>query len=193
MPYNIVRIVAICLLLLSCSNGSKHCDEIKRLYYQEIYFPKGYVEIKCKSSFFMDSMLNNNIKIITYVDDIICTSCLANELNIWQNEIKKIDTEVPYIIVVCSGTDNDFVAFADSLSITYPIMCYKTDVFGICNNLSDILDRNKTFLLNEDNRVILVGEPFGRKKLSKLYKRCIDSVRTCIRVKKYESSCQCLR
>ena len=36
--------------------------------------------------------------------------------------------------------------------------------------------RNKTFLLNKDNEIVLVGEPFGRGKLTQLYKKCIDSL-----------------
>ena len=35
---------------------------------------------------------------------------------------------------------------------------------------------NKTFLLNKDNEIVLVGEPFGREKITKLYQKYIGSL-----------------
>ena len=64
----------------------------------------------------------------------------------------------------------------DSISLDLPIMYYNSNEFGESNKLNALLALNRTFLLNKDNKVVLVGEPFGREKLSKLYKKCIDSL-----------------
>jgi hypothetical protein len=55
-------------------------------------------------------------------------------------------------------------------------MYYDSKVFGEKNNLEEVLARNRTFLLNKENKIILVGEPIGREKLTQLYKKCIDSL-----------------
>ena len=55
-------------------------------------------------------------------------------------------------------------------------MYYESDAFSEKNNLGYKLARNKTFLLNKDNEIILVGEPFGHEKLTRLYKKYIDSI-----------------
>ena len=118
---------------------------------------------------------------VSYYGNAVCTSCCAKNLRMWQDEIQRIDKDVAYIVVVQSYEGLDFLNFTDSLTLDFPVMFYDSDVFGETNKLDDILARNRTFLLNRDNEIVLVGEPFGREKLSKLYKRCIDS----LRVKEY--------
>lgn len=44
--------------------------------------------------------------------------------------------------------------------------------FNKANKL-EILARNKTFLLDGDNRVVVVGEPFGNEKLWQVYDQAI--------------------
>ena len=55
-------------------------------------------------------------------------------------------------------------------------MFYDSKIFGEKNNLENVLARNRTFLLNKENEIVLVGEPLGREKLAQLYKKCIDSL-----------------
>ena len=49
-----------------------------------------------------------------------------------------------------------------------PLMFYDSEVFKTENRL-DVLARNKTFLLDQDNKIVLVGEPFNNQKLLNLY------------------------
>ena len=121
--------------------------------------------------------MRQDIKIVSYYGEVVCTSCCEKNLKRWQDEIKKIDKDVAYIIVAHSSDNKEFMDFADSLSLDFPLMLYKSDIFEKYNNLEDVLARNRTFLLNKDNEIILVGEPFGREKLTKLYARCIDSLK----------------
>lgn len=49
--------------------------------------------------------------------------------------------------------------YADSMHLSVPLLYYDCDVFGRVNEL-DVLARNKTFLLDRDDNIVLVGEPF---------------------------------
>lgn len=142
---------------------------------QKISFVEGYTELQCNSKIKLDSLLKKEIKIVSYIDDIQCSSCAVKALNIWQSEIRDIDKDVAYIIVVHTD-DHAFIDMTDTISLDLPIMYYNSNEFGESNKLNALLARNRTFLLNKDNEVVLVGEPFGREKLSKLYKKCIDSL-----------------
>ncbi len=173
-----ILIIVVPIILLAC-NSTRNARKIEQLLNQRIKFPWGYVERPCNSHFRLDSLLNKKIKIITYVDDITCTSCSAKYLSIWQDLIKGIDPNVAYIIVVHPIEGKTFSDFSDSLQLCYPLMEYQPNEFCLTNKLENLLARNKTFLLGKDNEVILVGEPFGRDKLSNLYKKCIDSLRVC--------------
>lgn len=64
----------------------------------------------------------------------------------------------------------------DSLSLDLPLMFYDSSIFEEKNKIKGLLARNRTFLLNKDNEIVLAGEPFGREKLTKLYQKCIDSL-----------------
>lgn len=176
MKGKIIIFIFVVINLLSCNNDAKYIRDIKRLTHQRIFFPNGYVELPCNSHKRLDSLIKQDIKIVSYYGEVVCTSCCAKNLKMWQENIKKIDKDVAFIIVAHSADNNEFMEFSDSLSLEYPLMYYKTNIFGENNNLEDVLAKNRTFLLNKDNKIVLVGEPFGRDQLSKLYKKCIDSL-----------------
>ena len=170
-------ILIVVVTILACNNDARYIRDIKMLTHQKIDFPEGYVELACNSQTTLDSLLNQDLKIVSYYGDVVCTPCCAKTLKRWQGEIKNLDENISFIIVAHSVDNKKFSVFTDSLCLDYPIMLYKTDVFEKTNNLGDVLARNRTFLLNKDNEIILVGEPFDRKQLSELYKKCIDSMR----------------
>ena len=69
---------------------------------------------------------------------------------------------------------NDFGSGIMDTGINF--MYYDTDIFESENKLKGKLACNKTFLLNKDNEIVLVGEPFGREKITKLYQKYIGSL-----------------
>ena len=175
MGYKFILVLFITGLLQSCNRNNRIYNEVKGLSNQKISFVDGYTELQCNSRIKLDSLLKNEIKVVTYIDDMPCSSCAVRALKSWQREIKNIDKDLAYLIIVHTD-DRAFVDMADTISLDFPLMYYNSNKFGESNKLEGLLTRNKTFLLNKDNKVVLVGEPFGREKLAKLYKRCIDSL-----------------
>lgn len=175
MKFRFLYFVIVTFLLLSCNKKERIASEIEMLSKQSITFVDGFVELPCNSDVKLDSLLKKNVKIVSYLTDISCTSCGVKTLKIWQEELQKIDKRVVPVIVVHS-TNQEFRKMTDSLSLDLPLMYYDSKIFGEKNKLEDVMARNRTFLLNKDNKIILVGEPIGRKKLTQLYKRCIDSL-----------------
>lgn len=167
--------VMVACLLLSCGKKERIASEIEMLSKQSISFVDGYVELPCNSEVKLEDLMRKDVKIVSYLTNISCTSCGVKTLRIWQEELQKIDKRVACVIVVHSE-DPEFRKLADSLSLDLPLMYYDSKIFGEENNLEEVLARNRTFLLNKENKIILVGEPFGREKLTQLYKKCIDSL-----------------
>lgn len=161
--------------LFSCNNEDRVKGEIKNLMNRKILFPMGYESIPKRDSVIIDSMLNKDIKIVSYVDDLPCTSCGIKMMSIWMSRIDSLNSNAEYILVV-NVAENEkakFFDMMDSVQLSHPIMYYDTDTFGVVNELSELLAINKTFLLNKHNRIVLVGEPFKNEKLFDLYKRTI--------------------
>lgn len=97
-------------------------------------------------------------------------------LHDWIDNVKQIDPDVTYLIIVQTEEEDILFRSIDSMHLPCPLMYYDTPIFGEVNRL-DVLARNKTFLLNKDNRIVLVGEPFNNERLSLLYKETIASLR----------------
>jgi len=148
--------------------------QIKNMYNRKISFPVGYVSLSCDdTTFSVDSLLKKDIKMVSYIDDLPCTSCGIRKLNKWIATVDCLDRDLPYIIIVRSSDKELLFKSIDTMQLSRPLMFYDTPVFGQKNKLEEVVARNKTFLLNKENRIILVGEPFYNKKLFSLYKRTI--------------------
>lgn len=176
MSYKQIIIFIMITLLASCNNDNRIANEIKELSHRKILFCKGYKELPCNSNFSLEELLNKDVKIITYMDNISCTSCGSKTLKLWQKEIKQLNKDVAYIIILHSDYDDKIFEMTENLSLDFPLMYYDTDIFESENKLKGKLACNKTFLLNKDNEIVLVGEPFGREKITKLYQKYIGSL-----------------
>ena len=97
------------------------------------------------------------------MDNISCTSCGIKTLKLWQKEIKELNKDVAYIIILHSDYDDKIFEMTKRLSLDFPLMYYDSKVFEERNGLKGILACNKTFLLNKNNEIILVGEPLGER------------------------------
>lgn len=161
--------------LCSCNNNDRLIKEVQALSGRKITFPTGYESLSYHESLSVDSLLTKDIKMVSYIDDFPCTSCGVKMLHAWIEEVKEIDPEVAYVIVVQTQEKNVLFENIDSMRLPCPLMYYDTSVFDEVNEL-DVLARNKTFLLNKENRIVLVGEPFGNEKLTQLYRKTIASL-----------------
>ena len=164
-------------ILLSCNSHNRDAYDVEKILNKTITFPDDYVELSCNSTKNLDSLMNQNIKIVSYMDNVYCSPCIVKTLKIWQEEIRKIDDNIAYIIVIHADESRKFIELSDTLTLRYPILFYDSCSFVEQNNLTGLLARNRTFLLNKRNEVMLVGEPFGKSKLTKLYVKKISELR----------------
>ena len=110
-------LIVVVTLLLACNSEAKYIRDIKRLTHQTIDFPKGYVELTCNSQMRLDSLIQKDVKIVSYYGDIVCTSCCAKSLKRWQDEIKEIDENVAFVIIARSVDNKAVEVFSNSLDV----------------------------------------------------------------------------
>ena len=169
-----VLMVQIC----SCNRNTNEriVNEVKEMTGRTIVFPDTYKTISCDKTVNINSLLRKKIKIVSYIDYLSCTQCEITMMAKWTEAIKEIDSEIAYIIVVQTELKKELEELIYQNLFCELVMCYSTDTFMTANNL-DILARNKTFLLNKENKIVLVGEPFDNEKLTQLYKKTIESLK----------------
>lgn len=164
------------LVLCSCQKEDRVTKEIKEMYGRKITFVSGYESISYNDSLSVDSIIKKKIKIVSYIDDFPCTSCTFNMLEDWISTIETLSKDVIFLIILNARNKEELRANLKIHRIHLPVMYYKTDTFKIQNQL-DVLARNRTFLLNQDDEIVLVGEPFQNKSMCELYKKNINKLK----------------
>ncbi|GHT08877.1 hypothetical protein FACS189426_05590 [Bacteroidia bacterium] len=115
-------------------------------------------------------------KILTYVDSIGCTGCQL-DLYSWKllmDSCFEVQPHIGLLFVVCSS-DYDFFeqALAD-YEFNYPIIYDRQNLFDQLNHFPPKPFR--TFLLDKNNKVLLVGSPINSPKMWNLYKKMLTRV-----------------
>lgn len=177
MRLNVALYVISIALLLACNRNNRNVCDVEKMLNKTIIFPDDYIELSCNSAKSFDSLMNQDLKIVSYMDNVYCSPCIVKTLRIWQEEIRRIDENLAYIIVIHSDESGGFIGLSDTLTLKYPILFYDSSSFAEQNHLTGLLARNRTFLLNKRNEVMLVGEPFGKSDLTNLYVKRISELR----------------
>lgn len=177
------RIITIILLIFVFSFASCNTEVENKRYFKKLvnkYRTKEFITIipdsvlyKKESISFNQTNLSikANVKIITYIDGQ-CHEC-TNAFNQWKELIKiaQKNRKLNIFFYVKTNNINEFKKYYYPNKLhNYPIIIVKNNDILKTNNLIKF-DDPKTFLLDKDNKVILVGNPIHGSKLMKLYKQ----------------------
>ena len=122
-------------------------------------------------------VLNTNtpLKIICYIDSTGCTKCKM-QLYMWVTfitDLHKLSAySVPIVYNICSTNLTKITNLLIDEGFNYPVCIDISDSLNKLNHFpSD--PRFHCFLLDENNRVILIGNPVQNPKIKELYLRTI--------------------
>lgn len=122
----------------------------------------------------------NGLKIVAYYDSEGCASCKLKELQNWKPLIKEIKSpdnaglaiDIIFIMNPERGDDQFFDSLA-KMDFDYPVLCDFDGTFEKSNLLAENSLYN-TFLLDEDNKILIVGSPIYNESLWSYYKSMIE-------------------
>lgn len=124
--------------------------------------------------------LQKEIKCIVYSDSVSCTPCAINKMYLWNSFLdysKSYNGQLNFYFIFCPAR-KDFqemkLALIKNSRFNYPIIL---DTLGQFAKLNPHLPKNKalhTFLLDENNNVILVGNPLHNKKIKEMFYRIVE-------------------
>ena len=169
MKARIFPLLFLCLSMLGCQKESRLVEEVKDLYGRTISFVDGYTYYCRDSKVSVDSCLQSGLKMVSYWEDIPCTPCACKLLNRWECEFQeKFGKDVQYLLIVNTKEGKTLISELKKMNFSLPVLLYSDKSFGEENKLN-VLARNRTFLLDNNNKIIAVGEPFGNEALWKVY------------------------
>jgi hypothetical protein len=159
-----ILFVIITFHLSSCKTNNK--EVIKPLMVGSQIDLMEYAVIPIKN----DSCTNfiksrSQYKIVTYTN-IYCEACWNNAL-LWKKNLKYFN-EYPQVNFYCYvyATLDDFVLKNLEAKLDFPVFLDTRERFKRVNHLGN--DPQKlTFLLNSDNKIILIGPPFTKEMRDK--------------------------
>ena len=141
--------------------------EVKKLMGCKIVFDSSLEPIACNMAE-AQNPLDAKVKIVAYIDEMACTNCALKILIDWQESMVDMDKRVEFVPVIYPVDKAKLQDFLCANGVSYELMYDAKNRFKKQNRL-DVSYLNRTFLLDKNNRIVLVGEPLGNPTLWKLY------------------------
>ncbi|MDD4032077.1 MAG: hypothetical protein PHS48_02400 [Bacteroidales bacterium] len=165
------------LILVSCNSQKKQITEtLSQMMDKEIVFPNALQAKILGRDTIVDVLKKPGYKIVTYADSSGCTDCRLNFYG-WKlkmNEAKTWSKPVDVVFILQPKDESALISLLKFNDFSHAIFYDKNTDFIRQNQLSsDPL--YQTFLINSENKIVLVGNPVSNSVLWKLYKETIES------------------
>jgi len=160
--------IIIILLLTSCQPKNPIIQEWQ---YKEIKIPdETHYKILGRDTV-CEYFSNKQYKIFTYIDSVGCIGCQFDLYN-WKRLIESCgDFRVNFVFVIFSS-DYEFLERAlNAFHFNIPVIYDYNDEFNKTNHFPPAPYR--TFLLDKENKVQLIGSPINNPNMWELYKKTL--------------------
>lgn len=181
MKYTCLLLTLI-LWFTGCNNNASNNKDallkaIKEWQGKEIVFPNSvkFLKFGTDTTACFDSIPNTQHKVLIYTDSLGCISCKLH-LREWQkfiNHIDSLQSDVSFLFFFNTNNFEEVNYLLRRDKLRHPV-CF--DVNDSLNKLNNFPKHNdfQTFLLDTDNRVVVVGNPVNNPKVKELYLRVIE-------------------
>lgn len=177
----IIRCLFVAILLLiffSCERKeSTFSKDVKKWQGKTIVFPADLEARILGRDTFVNDMFDKKIKLFVYIDSTGCTPCKMHLMQ-WDKVIKectKYSDKLAFIFVVHTQNPQKVDILCEQNQFCHPVFYDRDGKMEKLNHLPREAAL-QTFLLEENNRVKLIGDPLAYPKLMDLYMRLIHEV-----------------
>ena len=162
-------------LISSCTDNKKTNKDLESFMNKKIAIPYESMDVRF-CSFFSDSLSSNDdIRIIVVFSDSGCSGCKIKEYSIIEQIcIEKYNHANITYIVPCPKAEskNIFTMFCNSR--IEGVVCIDTcNAFLHANPHFPDNELFHTFVINNEGKVLMVGNPFQNEKMEALFKKVI--------------------
>lgn len=173
----LVYLLVMFFCLSSC-NETRHktvASILQKWQGKKIQFPSNLIfTVQLKDT--VKLSFDDGYKIVTYVDSIGCISCKLH-LDRWKLFIADIDSLIPvpvqFLFFFSPDKQSDVYRALKVADFHYPVCLDEMDSLNKLNNFPSNM-AYQTFLLDNENKVIAIGNPIHNFKVKKLYMNIIQ-------------------
>ena len=173
-------LVLVILPFYSCLNNRLRKD-VEQLMQQRITLSSDWNTVFKGKDTVLTGFTEVPVKLVVWYDSLLCTSCQATAMYKWRDIVNYADSLVNYFSVIYLFTPQkeDFgnlymLLKADRFD--YPIFIDRNATFVQQNPKIPKNHQLHSFLLDKNNRVVMVGSPLHNPTLWELYKRTIQKM-----------------
>jgi hypothetical protein len=185
MQSNPLKIIFYCLALsfifLSCKESERKevNSLLKEWIGKKLIFPSNqFASIMGDSTVLFSDYISDNShwKIVFYADSLGCVSCDLNLLE-WMDFMEKAkeltNQRVDFFFYFAPEKKKDIISALKLEGFHYPVFIDTQKDFDRINQLPDN-QKFRTFLLNAENEIVLIGNPTQGIEMEKLYYRVLN-------------------
>lgn len=174
MKYYIISFLILILSSCKDSQRDKVISILQEWDQKELQFPSQLV-FTSQGKDTIEYSLQDKYKIITYVDSLGCVSCKLH-LPEWKKFIQIVDSLQPgtvqFLFFFSPKKKKDIHRILLENRFKYPVCIDEKDSINILNHFPSNINF-QTFLLDRDNKVVVVGNPIHNLKVKELYFKVI--------------------
>lgn len=172
--------LSIFFLVASCKENKK--EEVARLVQEwqgkEIIFPKKITFTRFITDTVDYQIPQSDYKVLIYVDSMGCTSCKL-QLPKWKELIAYTDSatggSIPFLFYFQSKDDKELRYILKRDNFNRPICLDRNNELDKLNRFPQNITF-QTFLLDKDNRVVVIGNPIHNLAVKDLYLKQITGI-----------------
>lgn len=186
--YKIILLLFLILLSYSCIHDNKKNDIqslVKKWQGREIIFPKDQIIFETTAGDTINMMEKDKpYKILMYIDSIGCISCKF-KLSKWKKFIEEINSasksNVLFYFFIHTNNIEEFKYILKRDNFTYPVCLDVNNCIDKLNNFPNKI-AFQTFLLDNKNKVKIIGNPIDNINVKELYLQELSIINkdTCI-------------
>lgn len=170
---------SFCFLFFSCSKKGQVKVELEILQSQAITVCLDSMECVQRGQNIDSKIVEQAFKWVVYADSSVCSSCKLSEMYKWDDLLRKVEKyrdRLKFYFIFSPSSENRraFDWTVRTYAPEYPIYI---DTLGIFERSNSHLPHNPifhTFLLDENNNVLLVGNPLENKKIEEMFWQIVE-------------------
>jgi hypothetical protein len=169
-----IWIIFFVSIVLSCKENNSRKEIAKIVQHwqnKEVVFPAGMIFTNYGTDTIAYKIPSSSYKILMYVDSIGCTSCKL-QLHKWKEFISELDSftngSVPVIFFFHPKDMREISYLLKRDGINIPVCIDMSDKLNAINNFPS-QQEFQTFLLNNENKVIYIGNPVHNPRVKEMY------------------------
>lgn len=165
----------------SCQESVQTRSAIEKLVGSEITIPVGLQATIDGEDTTLTATEQPDAKMVVWYDSVGCSSCQISRLNEWTEMLAYAEAlrgkfQVVFVMTPKNKEMKSVRISLMSSRLGHPMLIDTASAFITANPLVPADSRLHTFLLDKNNRVVLVGSPVNGESLRVLYKETIKTL-----------------